>query len=268
MAIGVFDSGIGGMTVVREIRKKYPLEKVIYFGDTLRVPYGNKTVDELIFLADHAVSFLISQGAEILIDACNTTSAVALPHLREKYDIPILGMIESGVDAALDVSKGKIGLIATEKTVSSKSYENALRDRAENLEIKTKSCPSLVGFVEAGDTSSLKLQKALRAYLDSMEECDTLILGCTHYPFLENQIRNVLGKNVEIIDPAVRAVEFLERHEFASNEGSSICFVSGDAEMFSRNLGSVYREHRFTEIISFDPIGGLHFHENNICNQK
>ena len=149
MAVGVFDSGIGGMTVAREIRRIFPKEKIIYFGDTLRVPYGGREVDELKMLADMATGFLINQGADVVIDACNTTSALALPMLQAKYEVPVLGVLAPGArEAAKTTRNGKIGVIATQATVGSGCYEKEIKSVDSGLEVISIACPKLVGFIE------------------------------------------------------------------------------------------------------------------------
>ncbi len=255
MTVGVFDSGIGGMTVVREIRKRFPNEKIIYFGDTKRVPYGEKTKEELINFSEQIVSFLISQGAKVIVDACNTTSALALPYLKTKFDIPIIGVLEPGANKAVDEAIKKIGVIATSATINSKCYQNSIGYLNSDIEVTAVACPKLVGFIEDGDLDSDYLKQVLNSYLNTifLNNCDTLVLGCTHYPFLSKTIGEIIGDEIKLIDPAVSTVDNLEKYLDGSN-GEEICYVSGDNYSFINTLMKIYPEHGFEKIIEFDPI--------------
>ena len=230
--IGMFDSGVGGLTVMKEILEQLPDVRIVYYGDTARVPYGNRSREELIRFGEESVTFLIGQGAEVIVVACNTSSATALPVLRERFDIPMIGMVEPG--ARLAVKKtiaGRIGLIATETTVRSKAYSSEV-SRAlakgsvpEDLElreawqqgeqaialVKAQGCPLFVPLIEAGLANSPEARGIARTYLAPLQAAgvDTLILGCTHFPFLEPVIREILGEDVLIIDPAFAVVEEL-----------------------------------------------------------
>lgn len=256
MAIGVFDSGIGGITVVKEIRKQLPDEKIIYFGDTKRVPYGGKEKEELIDLSDQIVSFLIREGADVIIDACNTTSALALPYLQKKYSaVPILGVLVPGAQSANEVTKGKIGVMGTEATVKSGCYEDAIKKGNDKTEVVSIYCPKLVSFIEDGDLDSTYLKKVLRQYLNPLflANCDTLILGCTHYPFLSETIHELIGESMTLVNPAVAAVEALKQHP-ASREGEDICYISGDYHSFYSALMALYPDHGFEKIVTYDPV--------------
>ncbi|MDD2370654.1 MAG: glutamate racemase [Firmicutes bacterium] len=255
MAVGVFDSGIGGMTVVREIRKRFPNEKIIYFGDTKRVPYGEKTQEELISFSEQIVSFLISQGAKVIVDACNTTSALALPYLKKKFDIPIIGVLEPGANKAVDVAMKKIGLIATSATINSNSYQKSINILKSDIEVTAVACPKLVGFIEDGDLNSDYLKKVLNNYLNTifLNNCDTLILGCTHYPFLTKTIAEIIGEDIKLVDPAISTVDILEKYLDGSHS-EEICYVSGDYHSFNNTLMKLYPKHGFEKIVEFDPI--------------
>lgn len=255
MAVGIFDSGIGGMTVVREIRKRFPEEKIIYFGDTKRVPYGDKKKDELINLSEQIVAFLISQGAQVIINACNTTSALALPYLKKKFSIPIIGVLEPGAYFAAERSKGKVGVIATKATIESKCYSQRVKEKGNNINVTAVACPKLVGFIEDGDLDSDYLKRTLNHYLNDifLNSCDTLVLGCTHYPFLSDTIKRLVGDSINLIDPAVPTVDILADHlEESSSE--EICYVSGDLHEFNNTLMKVFPNHGFEKIVQFDPI--------------
>lgn len=231
--IGMFDSGVGGLTVMKGILEQLPDVRIVYLGDTARVPYGNRSLEELIRFGEESVTFLIGQGAEVIVVACNTSSATALPVLRERFDIPIIGMIEPGARLAVEKTiAGRIGLIATETTVRSKAYVNgvsralskgvlpedhALREAWKQGEqaialVKAQGCPLFVPLVEAGLANSAEARGIARTYLAPLKSAgvDALILGCTHYPFLEPVIREILGEDVKIVDPASAVVEELK----------------------------------------------------------
>ncbi|KLU64331.1 glutamate racemase [Desulfosporosinus acididurans] len=281
--IGLFDSGVGGLTVAKQILEQLPDVRIVYFGDTARVPYGNRSQEELIRFGEESVSFLIGQGAEAIVVACNTSSATALPTLRERFDIPMIGMIDPG--ARLAVKKtiaGRIGLIATETTVRSKAYslgvsralargsvpENeVLRSAWQHGEqaialVKAQGCPLFVPLIEAGLADSWQARGIAKTYLAPLQSSgvDALILGCTHYPFLEPVLKEILGEDVLIVDPALAVVEELkellgqmkQRAEAKSDPSlesvstSAVSgksqwraryFVSGDPELF-RQVGN------------------------------
>lgn len=255
MAVGVFDSGIGGMTVVREIRKRFPDEKIIYFGDTKRVPYGEKSKEELINLSEQIVRFLINQGAKVIVDACNTTSALALPYLKTIFDIPIIGVLEPGANSAVKAAINKIGVIATSATINSNCYQGSILAKNSKMEVTAVACPKLVNFIEDGDLDSDYLKKVLVKYLNTifLNNCDTLVLGCTHYPFLIETIQKVIGDDIKLIDPAIATVDLLEKYLDRSHS-EEICYVSGDYHSFNNTLMKIYPKHGFEKIVEFDPV--------------
>ncbi len=221
-AIGIFDSGVGGLTVARLIFSHLPEQEIIYFGDTAHVPYGSRSPRELIKFGDQIVSFLIGLGARVVIAACNTSSSVSLPFLREKYDLPILGMVEPGAKAALEATKNKrVGVIATEATVRSGAYPRALRLFDAGVEVFMQACPRFVPLVEAGKLDTPEAREAAAEYLEPLRRAgiDTLVLGCTHYPFLAPVIAEILGPGVKLVDPAEETVK--ELIALLGGEGSS-----------------------------------------------
>jgi glutamate racemase len=251
VTVGVFDSGVGGLSVVRQIFNRIPGVQLMYYGDTARVPYGAKSKEELIYLADIVTNFLLQEGSQIIIDACNSTSAVALDYLHEKYNIPILGVIEPGAVAALKATKnGRIGLIGTEATVKTGIHAKLISSLNPDFKVISQACPGFVPLIENGDVSSSKVQDLAKLYLKPLqkEKIDTLILGCTHYPFLEQAIAAVMGTDVKLIDPAVETVIELERilvNRFSREDKIGIpkqrFIVSGDPNHFKRvaNLLSI-----------------------------
>ena len=231
--IGIFDSGVGGLTVMKEILEQLLDVRIVYFGDTARVPYGNRSREELIRFGEEIVTFLIGQGAEVIVVACNTSSAMALPVLRERFDIPMIGMVEPGARLAVEKTiAGRIGLIATETTVRSKAYSSGvsralakgslpnfsvIREAWQQGEqaialVKAQGCPLFVPLIEAGLANSAEARGIAKTYLASIQAAgvDTLILGCTHYPFLEPVFREILGEDVLIVDPAFAVMKELE----------------------------------------------------------
>lgn len=200
-AIGVFDSGIGGLTVLKEIIKLFPHEDTIYLGDTARVPYGTKSAETVTRYSLEITDFLIGKGIKLLVVACNTASAVALPALRDKHTLPIIGVIEPGARKAVATTKtGKIGVIGTEGTIKSGAYEKAIKALAPYTEVVSKPCPLFVPLAEEGWTDNDVALAAAGRYLNDMKDVDTLVLGCTHYPLLKGVISEVMGDNVKLID--------------------------------------------------------------------
>ncbi|MDS1030477.1 glutamate racemase [Bacillota bacterium LX-D] len=239
--IGVFDSGVGGLTVVRQVFKKLPDQKIIYYGDTARVPYGGKPKEELIYLADIITNFLISKGAKVIVDACNSTSAVALEHLQNKYNIPVLGVIEPGVTSALEATKnGKIGLIATKATVQSGMHSRKIKELSPNVKIYAQSCPEFVPLIEEGKITGAEIKIAAQKYLLPLKKAgiDTLILGCTHYPFIAPLLAEILGDDVTLVDPAVETVNqlcaYMPQRSTQEVNNQYDFYVSGDAEQFGK----------------------------------
>lgn len=240
--VGVFDSGVGGLTIAREILRQLPAETIVYYGDTAHVPYGSKTVDQLNIYAQAIVEFLIEQGVKAIVDACNTTSAVALPNLKRKYKLPIVGVIEPGVREALAATRrGRIGVIATEATVASGVHERLIRKLDPRVEVYLQACPRLVPLVEAGIIEGEEARDAVREYVVPLVKrgIDTLILGCTHYPFLVPLIREITGPEVVLIDPAASTVRELaailkEQGGLRNFHGSRnhVFYVSGPVEVF------------------------------------
>jgi glutamate racemase len=202
--IGVFDSGVGGLTVLKEIERLMPAEDIIYFGDTARVPYGNKSKSTIIKFSTENILFLLEKEVKIIVVACNTASSLALDYLKGIFSIPILGVIEAGVDRALEITKHrKIGIIGTRSTVGSRSYEKEILRRNKNTNVYSKACPLFVPLVEEGILKGKIIEQVIDMYLRALREkrIDTLILGCTHYPLLKREIAKYL-KHVFIVDSA------------------------------------------------------------------
>jgi glutamate racemase len=203
--VGVFDSGIGGLTVVREIFRLLPEEPVLFFGDTARLPYGPKSPETVIRFSRQNTRFLLSKGVRFVVVACNTASSVALAVLEKESPVPVIGVIEPGARAAARATrKGIIGVIGTRGTVASGSYDRALHAIEPSLCVVSAACPLLVPLVEEGWVDHPVTIRVLREYLAPLlhESIDTLILGCTHFPVLKGAIRKVVGEEVAIVDAA------------------------------------------------------------------
>jgi glutamate racemase len=203
--IGIFDSGIGGLTVAQEIIRQLPHESVIYFGDTARVPYGPKSPDTVRRYSREIANFLRDQGVKSIVIACNTATAHALSVLRDEMDMPVIGVVEPGARAAVAATKhGHIGVIGTVGTIKSGAYERAIRAIDADVLITARACPLLVPLVEEGWTDHEATRLVAQQYLEPLvaAEVDTLVLGCTHYPLLKGLLRDVLGDEVRLIDSA------------------------------------------------------------------
>jgi glutamate racemase len=203
--VGIFDSGIGGLTVAHAVMRQLPHESVTYFGDTARVPYGPKSPDTVRRYSREIASFLVGEGVKALVVACNTATAHALPALRESLTIPVIGVIEPGARAALRATRnGHVGVIGTAGTIKSGAYERALRALEPSLRVTARACPLFVPLVEEGWVDHEATRLVAREYLAPIlrEEVDTLVLGCTHYPLLKHVIADVLGDDVRLIDSA------------------------------------------------------------------
>ena len=203
--IGVFDSGIGGLTVAKELINTLPGENIIYLGDTARVPYGTKSGRTVIIYSHRNTEFLVSKGIKLLVVACNTASSVSIPSLRDEFDIPVIGVIEPGARKAVSVTKtGKIGVIGTPSTINSNAYKQAIQTLNNDIEVYTKACPLFVPLADEGWVEGDLVEKIVEQYLAEIKQSgiDTLVLGCTHYPLLKNTIQKVMGDEITLVDSA------------------------------------------------------------------
>ena len=204
-AIGIFDSGVGGLTVLREIIKALPQEDTIYLGDTARVPYGTKSPETVVRFARQITSFLVSRDIKLLVVACNTASAVSLDALQAEFSIPIVGVIEPGaVQAAAVTKNGKVGVIGTAGTIRSSAYTKAIKRINPDIEVITAECPMFVPLAEEGWLDNEVARLTAEIYLKNLKDSgvDTLVLGCTHYPLLKGMIGQVMGEAVNLVDSA------------------------------------------------------------------
>jgi len=242
----VFDSGVGGLTVLRQIMEKLPHEDLIYLADTARVPYGNRAPEEIIEINREILPFLIKEGAKLIVMACGTSSAIAYPVLKDEYPVHIISLIEAGARAAENATRsGRIGLIATAATVNSGAYPQAIKGQ-----VFSAACPLFVPLIEGGFVDSDETRKVAKEYLKPLlkEDIDTLILGCTHYPHLANLIKEIVGNNVTLVDPAEEVVLDIKKMlkkagtlKAANTPGKCEYFVTGSplqfVEVGSRLLG-------------------------------
>lgn len=212
--LGFFDSGVGGLTVVRAVQELLPNEDIVYLGDTARLPYGSKSPETIRQFADEDTRFLISRGVKAIVVACNTATAHALPSLREKYRLPVIGVIEPGVDAALaNPQAERIGIIATRGTIRSHAYQHALALRRTGLILHGQATPLLVPLIEEDWIGHPATIVVLKTYLEPLVDkgIDTLLLACTHYPLLIPVLREILPPELRLVDSATTCAEHLQR---------------------------------------------------------
>jgi len=217
--IGVFDSGIGGLTVVKALRDLLPNENIFYLGDTARVPYGNKSAETVERYSLELAGMLTRENAKVIVVACNTVSSVSIPKLRANVSVPVIGVIEPGAQAAIATTRNRhIGVIGTRATIRSGAYENALRALNVHVRVTSQACPLLVPLIEEGMLDDKLTDQTIARYLDPMIAAgiDTLVLGCTHYPLLTSAIARVLKRQIVVVDSAqncARAVEEMLDHQ-------------------------------------------------------
>jgi glutamate racemase len=226
LSLGMFDSGIGGLTVLKEVRRLLPCENIIYLGDTARVPYGNRSPETVVRYSLENALFLLEKGIKMLIVACNTSSAVALAVLKKRVSIPVVGVIEPPAKEAVKrTQKKKIGVIGTRTTIASRAYEKAIRKLDPSVEVISKACPLFVPVVEEGLEEDEVARLLVEKYLGEMKGAaiDVLVMGCTHYPILAPRIRELLGEDVYIVntgrETAAEVQRVLQTHGFQKNSG-------------------------------------------------
>lgn len=211
--IGVFDSGVGGLTVAREIMRQIPNEKIIYFGDTARVPYGSKSKETITRYSRQIVRFLQEQQVKAIVAACNTASAYALDEIEEELDIPIIGVVKPGAKVAAETTKnGRIGVIGTEGTIGSGIYSTYINEINPEIKVLGKACPLFVPLVEEGLWQDPVTDEIATRYLSALIDSgiDTLILGCTHYPLIRSTLRRIVGEGVTLVNPAYETARELK----------------------------------------------------------
>ena len=242
--IGVIDSGVGGLTVAKEVMRQLPNEKIIYMGDTARCPYGPRSTKEVKRFTWELTSFLLEKKIKMLVIACNTATAAALDEIRKELTIPVIGVINPGARAAIKKTKNyRVGIIGTEGTVKSGAYEKALKSLNSRLFVKSHACPKFVPLVESGEYSGAIAEKLVDESLQPLlnQNLDTLILGCTHYPLLEPLIKNVMGKDVNVIssgDETAREISAILQYngllDTCEDEPSHEFYTTGSSGIFSK----------------------------------
>lgn len=226
--IGIFDSGVGGLTVLAEIKSKLPKENIIYLGDTENFPYGNKSKEDIIKFSRNNIKKLIQKNAKIIVIACGTATSQAIDTLREEFEIPIIGIIEPTVKYIKQKNIKKIGVIATEGTIKSNAWENALKKEIKDIYVVNKACPMLATIAEEGRAMGEEGNRAIKEYMKPFKEnqVDKIILGCTHYPIYEELIRKELQYDVELINTGVTVADylnaFLNENNMQNNNEKSI----------------------------------------------
>jgi glutamate racemase len=250
--IGIFDSGIGGLTVVRSVRRQLPEEDIIYFGDTARVPYGNKSKATVIRFTREIMDFMMAKKVKMVVVACNTASSLGLPILKRNYKVPVVGVITPGADEAISVSRNRrIGVIGTKSTIASGAYEKEIRKIDRRYQVFSRSCPLFVPLVENRFFADPITRHVARIYLNGMKKkrIDTLILGCTHYPLLKGIIGQVMGE-VRLVDSSVAVAKEVSSSLLGSGmkarrrgrKGKTRYYVSDDPEDFQRSAGIFLKE--------------------------
>lgn len=250
--IGVFDSGVGGLTVAREIMRQLPDERIVYFGDTARVPYGSKSPETITRYSRQIVRFLQTQQVKAIVIACNSVSACSLEALKEETELPIIDVVRPGAKTALETTRnGKIGVIATEATVSSGIYKRYIEESDKSVSTISKACPLFVPLVEEGLWEDPVTDEIARRYLSDLidRDIDTLILGCTHYPLIRSTVGRIMGEKVSLVNPAyetARALKLLLEKKGLESEkkpgpGTELYrfFVSDAADKFKKFANSI-----------------------------
>lgn len=233
--IGIFDSGVGGLTVVRALLQQLPAHDIIYFGDTARTPYGTKSKATVIGYAVENTEFLLSRGADVIVMACNTASSVATETLRKRFDVPVFEVITPAVDLAVTISTTcRVGVIGTRATINSGIYEKKILEKKSSAKVFSAPCPLLVPLVEEGWFKKPETRMIVKKYLHplKMKQIDTLILGCTHYPILKNLIMHKIGRKVKIIDSSIAIADKVKAYLNEAGELNDTLRKNSKAEFF------------------------------------
>ncbi|HSM82949.1 MAG TPA: glutamate racemase [Nodosilinea sp.] len=239
--IGIFDSGVGGLTVLREIYRQLPNESVLYFGDTARLPYGSRSPEEILYFVRQILTWMADQGVKMVMMACNTSSALALDRVQDEFEFPVLGLIRPGAQAAARQGR-RIGVIATQATVNSRAYTQAIQEIDAACQVWEVGCPNFVPLVEQNQIHAPHAQRTAATYLQSLmaAEIDTLVYGCTHYPHLAPVLQTILPSSMQYVDPAISMVAAAAQELDALGLRSSTpawsteFYVSGSAAEFKK----------------------------------
>ena len=256
-AIGVFDSGIGGLTVMKELLQRLPGESFIYFGDTARVPYGTKSADTVLKFSRENIAFLMEQGVKLVVVACNTASAEALPTLQRETSVPVIGVIQPGIQAAVAAtSAARIGVIGTMATIRSNAYQTGIQQLAPGAEVFARACPLFVPLAEEGWVDGEVAELVARKYLNDFhdEGVDALVLGCTHYPLLRDVIGRVMGPEVKLVDSAIETAKKVdevlrENNILAENGRGKFTVHLSDISPTFKQVGERFLGREISEIL-------------------
>ena len=249
--IGIFDSGVGGLTVFREIARALPRHSLIYLGDSARVPYGTKSAETVTRYTLQAAAHLIDRGIGMLVVACNTATAAALPALQSSLTIPVIGVVEPGARAAVERTRGRVGVIATEGTVRSKAYTRAIHALNADIQVIEAAAPLFVSLAEEGWANTHVAREVAEIYLSPLLDAgiDTLVLGCTHYPILRDTIEHVIGDKVTIVDSAeTTAASVLTAIATSPNGAAKHTFLVTDAEERFRRIAGEFLEREIEHL--------------------
>jgi len=259
--IGVFDSGIGGLTVVSALKKTLPSETILYLGDTARVPYGNKSTEKIREYSEEITRWLIQKECKMVVVACNTASAHAIGSLKSKFEIPIVGVIEPGVEAAVSATRNlRIGVLGTYGTIKSDEYGKNLRALNENIKVISQACPLFVPLAEEGWVNGEIPEIITKTYLQNIikSDVDTLILGCTHYPLFKNTINKVMGENITLVDSGETTASVVKSVinglmiDTKKNVSGNIqCYVTDSVEQF-KSLAEKFFKSPISNILHID----------------
>jgi len=242
--IGVFDSGIGGFTVVKHLSTVMPNEHIVYFGDTARVPYGSKSNSTVIEYSIQDTNFLLHKNVKVVVVACNTASSIAISELQKRFNVPVIGVIWPGAQMAVNETKnGKVGVIGTRATINNQAYSKTLKKINDKIEVFEKACPLFVPLAEEGWTRHKATYEIAGEYLKELREkgIDTLVLGCTHYPILADVIQEVIGSNVKLIDSGVATAETV-KNEIHSSGLNTASASQGSLDLFVSDIPTKFQE--------------------------
>lgn len=253
--VGVFDSGVGGLTVVREMIRQLPNENIVYFGDTARVPYGSKSQNTIIRFSEQIIRFLKKRQVKAIVIACNTASALALEAVRDEFDVPIIGVVTPGARAAVEATRNmKVGVVGTDATVQSGVYTRIIKEMNPHIRVLEKACPLFVPLVEEGFKEHHVTKEIIDYYLESMKNTniDAMILGCTHYPLLRSKIRSYMGESIQIVNPAYEtAMDLKKLLKEQDMENNGIAAPHSRYEFFVSDAADKFRQFANT-VMPFD----------------
>jgi len=242
--IGVFDSGIGGLTVVKRLASVLPNEHIVYFGDTARVPYGSKSNSTVIEYSIQDTNFLLHKNVKLVVVACNTASSIALPELQKKFNVPVIGVIVPGANMAVSETKnGKVGVIGTRATINNQAYSKSIKKLNNNIEVFEKACPLFVPLAEEGWINHRATYEIAEEYLRELKKhhIDILVLGCTHYPILADVIQEVMSHRVKLIDSGVATAEVV-KNEIHKRGLETSHSTHGNIDLFVSDIPNKFQE--------------------------